>query len=244
MTAPTSTPTAPSSAASTPVDASTAAAQAIIEQAQRLGLVWRIIPGSVVGDTTNINNIAVTLDSDTKQTRAQSLIGAVQNADRVMVLLVPPNGAFIIGYFGQSPLPNTIRDYVASTSNSGAIGAETVVLIGGSMTFVSGRAYKVKWGQRLDHSVAQTAIVRVRQTNISGTQLIFWQQQVAAAAGNHYFFEATIRRTAASDLIDNLVMTLATATGTVTARGAADTVRYMEVWDCGLASRFPQAIAI
>lgn len=160
-----------------------------------------------------------------------------------MVLVIPPQGNYVIGYYGVAPTLRIV-DRVDSLSNTSAITAETVTLTGNQMTFSNGRAYRVIWSQRLDHSAAQIASVRVRQTSISGTQLIFWQAQVTAVVGNNYYSEAVIKRIAGSDLVDNLVLTLAASAGNVVARGAADTVRYMEVWDCGPASGFPSAIAI
>lgn len=228
----------------TSVDTATAAADAVIANAQRLGLLWRIIPATVVGTTSNVSNVGVTVDGDTQQVRAQSLIGVVNDGARVMVLVVPTALTYIIGYYGPSPQPSGIIQRVDSTANTAAITAETITLTGAVMTFMNGRAYRVIWTQRLDHSAAQTAVVRVRKTNIAGTQLSFWQAQVLGAVGVNYYYELVIKRVAGSDLSDNIVLTLSTAAGTVTGRGAVDTVRYLEVWDAGLASEFPNAIAI
>lgn len=221
------------------------AVQSVLEQAQRLGLIWRLVPGTVVGTTGNVNNIAVTVDGDfTKQTRAQSLIGELLDATRVIVLIVPPANAYVIGFYGSYPLPDGLRDRIDSTSNSSPITAEAIVLTGHQMTFHNGRAYRIKWSQRLDHSAAQIVSIRVRQTNLIGTQLLFWQEQVLGTQGNNYYSEATLKRIAGSDLTDNIVLTLAASAGNVTARGAADTVRFLEVWDCGPAGDFPNANSI
>lgn len=215
--------------------------KAVVDNAQRNGLVWRLLPATISGSSGSV--VSVILDGDEQPTQAQSLIGPLGVDTRVMVLVIPPQGNYVIGYYGVAPTLRIV-DRVDSLSNTSAITAETVTLTGNQMTFSNGRAYRVIWSQRLDHSAAQIASVRVRQTSISGTQLIFWQAQVTAVVGNNYYSEAVIKRIAGSDLVDNLVLTLAASAGNVVARGAADTVRYMEVWDCGPASGFPSAIAI
>jgi hypothetical protein len=100
MTAP--SPFLPTGNAGDVVGSSVAAVQSIVEQARRLGLTWRLLPGSVLGTVSNINNVAVTLDGDTVQTRAQSLIGQVNDGDRVMVMVVPPSSTYIVGMYGPS----------------------------------------------------------------------------------------------------------------------------------------------
>lgn len=225
-------------------DAGSDAVQALVEQAQRLRLTWRILPASTIGDGSDVNNITVTIDGGVTNNRAQSLIGFIEDGVRVMVVIVPPSNIYIIGYYGSPPAGSGLIDRVDSTSNSGAIGAETVVLTSGIVTFHNGRAYRVVWSQRIDHSAAQVAAVRVRQTSIAGASLNYWQQQVLGVVSNSYYYEGIVKRIAGFDLRDNLVLTLAASAGTATSRGAADTVRYFEIWDAGQASDFPNAIAI
>jgi hypothetical protein len=140
--------------------------------------------------------------------------------------------------------PRALRNRVDSTGNTGAIGAETIVLTSGTITFFNGRAYEVKWSSRLTHSAAQIASMRIRQTNLAGASLDYWQFQVTAALSNHYDHRGVIKRTAGTDLIDNLVLTQAASAGTVTGAAAADAPRYLEIWDCGAAADFPNAKTI
>lgn len=223
------------------------AAASVIDSAQRSGLTWRLIPGTIVSSSST-GVVTVLLDGDeTQLSPAQSLLTPPPSVgDRVLVLVVPPQGNYVIGYYGTPPeVSGIIKDRVSSTANSGAIGAETVILTGNFMTFKAGRAYRVCWAQRLDHSAAQTSVVRVRRTDISGTQLSFWQSQVLGTVGITYYYEFRVKvLTGSNDVTDNLVQTLSTATGTTTARGAADTVRYMEIWDAGPETAFPDAFIL
>lgn len=73
--------------------------QALIERAQALGLIWRLIPGTVVV-ASPMNNLTVRLDGEEDVAiPVLSLTGTVRAGQRVMTLQVPPSGAYIIGGF-------------------------------------------------------------------------------------------------------------------------------------------------
>lgn len=80
------------------VDATTVA---LIEQARRLGLAWTLTPATVSVDSTDVMNVQVIIDgSPLNATRAISLIGQLVTGTRVMVISVPPQGNYIIGFYG------------------------------------------------------------------------------------------------------------------------------------------------
>lgn len=140
-----------------------------------------------------------------------------------------------------------LRAQASSTVNSAAVGAEAVVLTTGAFTAYNNRAYKWKILNHLVGSVAgANANAQVRLVNLAGAVLGFVSIPMAAAgpfywcAGEGYF-----RRTAGTDLVGtNLVQTILTTAGTVTAFGGATGVRSIEVYDVGAAGDFPNAIAI
>lgn len=76
----------------------TAGVEALIDMARRLGLIWRLVPGTVDTQPVTPTNISVVMDNDTVAMPTISLIGLVPAGVRVEVLVVPPQGNYIIGY--------------------------------------------------------------------------------------------------------------------------------------------------
>jgi hypothetical protein len=138
-----------------------------------------------------------------------------------------------------------LRAEVSSAVNSAAIGAEAVVLTTPAMTFYDGRCYQV-WAEfDAFGSVANNPQINIRQTNLAGALLLEGQFNTAAGtAFGHVVFTGNVRRTAGSDLTDNLVLTLQSGAGTVTQRGSATALRRMEIRDIGDSGKYPNAIAI
>lgn len=71
-------------------------------QARRLGLLQVYRPATVFLTPTDLTQVQVVLDGDTSPIRAQSLIGGVATGARVMIMTVPPQGVYIIGFVGLS----------------------------------------------------------------------------------------------------------------------------------------------
>lgn len=61
-------------------------------QAKRLGLIWELRPATVIGRNMVIQ------DGDVQAISAISLIGDTYVGSRVMCMIVPPDGTFIVGY--------------------------------------------------------------------------------------------------------------------------------------------------
>lgn len=101
------------------IDAAASAVKAAIEDAARLGLVWRIIPGSVVGrGMSDPMATRVVLDGDTDSGRAVSMVGSVKAGQRVWCVQVPPAGLYVMGIIGPSMAVPTTQMY---TSTAGGI---------------------------------------------------------------------------------------------------------------------------
>lgn len=86
----------------------TVTVQEIVAQADRLGLVWKLRPGTVqVG--SGLEDIQVNLDGDGIVTvSAISLLGLLTVGDRVMTLIVPPSGIYIIGHMDNHAVSGTV----------------------------------------------------------------------------------------------------------------------------------------
>lgn len=91
------------------IDAAASAVKAAIDDAARLGLVWRIIPGSVVGrGMSDPMATRVVLDGDTTSGRAVSMVGALHSGQRVWCVQVPPGGLYVMGVIGvNAAVPTT-----------------------------------------------------------------------------------------------------------------------------------------
>lgn len=74
-------------------------AMAIAERADELGLVWRLVPGTVAEPGTD-GVMRVVLDGDTVAIDAVTMIGRLPRDARVFVILSPPAGAHIVGFLG------------------------------------------------------------------------------------------------------------------------------------------------
>lgn len=74
--------------------------QSILQNAERFGLKWTLIPGTVIGVNTGSTQIQVLVDGDVIPVGAYSLVGLAPVGTRVMLLITNPTGNYVIGYFG------------------------------------------------------------------------------------------------------------------------------------------------
>lgn len=72
--------------------------EALVETFRRMGLMWRLLPATVYTDDSNTpSSTQIILDGDTEPTRAISMVGQVPQGARVFVMVVPPQGNYIVG---------------------------------------------------------------------------------------------------------------------------------------------------
>lgn len=125
----------------------TVAVKAIVDQAVRLGLVWSLRPAKVVG-TVPTGQRMVLMDGDVNPISVYNLIGSAATDSRVMCMIVPPSGVYIIGTIDtqtnvnaglgliESPI-NTLHvgntdGYLSITADSVDIDPSLLALITGS----------------------------------------------------------------------------------------------------------------
>lgn len=138
----------------------------VVQNADRLGLKWRITPGTVLTMTTDAR-VGIQLDTDTTPTNAASLIGPVSADARVMVLLVPPTGRYIVGWVGMSAqVPGGMIALRTSTSAEGGANATPIKDFGlGDIRFtaVAGRRYHIGYrGRMTSAAVSQAGDAQIR----------------------------------------------------------------------------------
>ncbi|MFU8873251.1 hypothetical protein [Micromonospora sp. SL4-19] len=90
-----------------------ALAEAVLDRAVRLGLVWRLRPATVTSVAAD-GTIRALHDGDSQAIRVTSMIGPVAVRARVMVLKTPPAGNHIVGWVG-TPAPGEPSDALVQT---------------------------------------------------------------------------------------------------------------------------------
>lgn len=86
----------------------------LIDQARRLGLLQIYRPATVENQWYDPNATMVVGDGDDVPMRAISLIGAVPANARVMIMTVPPQGVYIIGYLGAAASLPDVQTFTAT----------------------------------------------------------------------------------------------------------------------------------
>jgi hypothetical protein len=73
-------------------------ALSIVANAERLGLIWKLRPATVVAPAvTGTDRVIIDGDDQSVPVRVTSLVGTLTAAQRVMVLITPPSGLHVIG---------------------------------------------------------------------------------------------------------------------------------------------------
>lgn len=92
-----------------------AAVQAAIDDAARLGLTWRLRPGTVGGSgVANPVRVPVVVDGDDATTKASSMVGALAAGQRVWCAQIPPAGLYVIGIIGTSVAVPSTQSFTSS----------------------------------------------------------------------------------------------------------------------------------
>ncbi len=138
--------------------------------------------------------------------------------------------------------------YDYDTVSSAAISAETVIMILSSETYTPGRAYRVEVRGRVQGSVANNAIFRMRfGTTTGGFLFCTFGAVPISVAGATTAAAVNLERYVQVDggdppLTTAFCITMASNTGTVTALAAANEPFYVTIRDVGANTDFPEAI--
>jgi hypothetical protein len=142
----------------------------------------------------------------------------------------------------------TPHSYEYTTSNSGAIGAETVLLTIPSATYSAGRAYRMEVRGRLQASVANTGTIRARLGTTTGGTLFATLGGVpvtvtGATSAAGFYFEVYFKVDESDpDVTSPMVITLSANTGTDTLLAGANEPSYVVTYDVGDWSDYPFGI--
>jgi hypothetical protein len=93
------------------------AVRAAIDDAVRLGLTWRLRPGTVGGQGASApEGVPVRLDGDSATVYTRSMVGALMAGQRVWCVQIPPAGIYVLGIIGVSQSTPTVQLITATGS--------------------------------------------------------------------------------------------------------------------------------
>lgn len=227
-------------------------AQAIKEDAKRLGLTWSLRPATVQSyDGTSGHALIIYDGGDTVSLDAVSLMGTVRNGQRVMGMVVPPSGNFVIGGLGLEFPTMGVSGYASSNVNTGSIAAETVTLtVVTNQPLYVGRCYEAQiLGSYVANAVVPVVntqgILKVRKDTIAGTVLLDQRTAVLPPLGFNIAEYNSGQFQVSSTGTKTLVLTMAsnTATGIIIV-GNATTLRWLRILDVGKIDDYANIISI
>jgi len=164
-----------------PVGDAAATAQAIVENAQRLGLTWTLRLATVV-DGSSPGAVVATYDGDTAPIAMTSMIGTFVVGQRVYVIQVPPSGNFITGFTG------------GPSAGSAWVARQTLGASAASVTFsnipTTLRSLQLRWRARSD-TAALVTVVNLRIDSNAAVNYNTQNLQSNGAAATAAFISGT-----------------------------------------------------
>lgn len=226
-------------------DADLARVTELVRVADRLGLRWGLRPGTVVSVSLPYDprEASVRMDGDETAITVVSLVNDLALNDRVMVVWVPSAGQYAIGKLNAPSMGGAFA--AASTSSTGTITAETVVLTIPSVTLRKGTAYRVESGPSIVSLVTISTFWRVRKTDITGAVWATSSQFYGGGALFNQPAEWWSFITPTVDIVASPVVLTMTSTGAGAIQSAAvATPRFFSITPAGRAVDYPQAVSV
>ena len=209
------------------------AVRELLSQAKRLNLIWTLIPATVAPITGAVNvwpssNTYVIQDNDINVSRAMSLVGCVRGGTRVMIMHVPPQGNYIIGYIGgQAPDAVGVIARTRRTTNSSSTTTEIGVLRLDGVPLFAGRLYEFRTNAiEVDSTVANDGIRLLLRYTTNGTvatttsDVFTISQLIQVNAGHGEYIQPAATYVPPVDQILSLLLTVTRSIGT----GSVNTV--------------------
>lgn len=169
---------------------SEAAVQALVNNAERLGLTWDLKPATV----QRSNPLEILMDGDDANIGATSMIGPVGPGQRVYVLVVPPSGLFVVGVPGLPSVSCLDSQVLLSGVVAGSSGLEVAIASASfskepAFIFAPGLVYELILVTGAFPSAATDSVTAVRirkgSATTSGTQYAFWQIPLASSEASN-----------------------------------------------------------
>lgn len=231
-----------------PQTTSLASVDELVAQAQRLGLIWTLRPGTVddILNGSGAYTPRVRLDGDTSNARilVTSLVGGLAVGMRIMVMFVPPAGYYAIGIINTS---TTQRYEIGALTSHGTTitTTETVMETFTSFNALGGAAYRIEVGGYLLSATTTFTTFRLRKTSTAGQSLNASNQWPGIGLGQAPFrHEGYFRNTSNATLTYNLVLTAVANASTSTWGADSERPRYVSIQYAGPAVEYPSAVVI
>lgn len=171
--------------------------QALIQNAQKLGLIWGLRPATVAG--YDGSTALAVMDGDTEPIAVIPMISALYAGQRVYVITVPPGGNYAIAmpvisdlYAGPAGATGTI---VSSAGAEAAIPAAQWASSEPYANLGAGRIARVAidFSDQLSSAADSLFIIRLREGSASTTGTIIASWRVAAASSAVDIESQTVR---------------------------------------------------
>lgn len=220
----------------------------LVTQAQRLGLIWTLRPGTVLdvlnGDAAYSPRVQLDGDDQNSRIMAASLVGGLAIGMRVMVMFVPPEGYYIIGVIN---VDTTKRYEIGARTSHGTTitTTETVMETFTSFTALAGAAYRYEVDGAILAATSTYTRFRLRKTNTAGQSLGMSDYWPGIGLGNAPFrHEGYFRNISNGAITTNIVLTANTSISTSNWVADAELPRYVSIQYAGPAVEYPSAVAI
>lgn len=193
-------------------------AQAVVNDAKRLGLTWTITLATV----TNTSPVEAVVDGDSVAIGMVSMVGFLSPDQRVYVIQVPPSGNFIVGFVSPA------RSYYGignQTGNLGTTAPEAAIILSAwaqepSVVIHPNQIVKATVNIVLFQSTSTNTVAAVRirkgSVTVSGTLLCRWACQLVTQASlnaNSFTLIGYFKNTTGSVVPTPLSVTLELAGG-------------------------------
>ena len=236
-------------------------AKELVDRAQDLGVSWGLRQATV--STGGVGTgVKVILDGDSIAIPVNSTLANVNVGERVFIMSTPPGANILIGQVnnpGNLYVPTTgsisidgisgprgVRFYLASQSDTSAIGTGFTSIMSGSFTKTTGRTYRISLGGRATLSTTTNVIeFAVHWIPSGGVEASIWDVGAFGPSGA----TPPVATNASGVIVNNgatksgtlLVYIRSQNAGTATWNGAATIPRFLMLEDIGDNTAFANA---
>lgn len=220
----------------------------LLRQAKRLGLVWDLAMGTIAategGFTPTVPRVSMDGDAQDEGISAVSFAGPLAVGMRVMVMIVPRAGNFIVGTTNDA---QTKRYEIGSQANHGTTITTTEAVLETFTNFraLSQAAYRIEVDGWLLAATTTLTVFRLRKTNTAGQSLsasdAFPGGSFSQAPMRHVGY---FRNVTNESILTDLVLTGITLASTATWGADTERPRYVSIQYAGPAVDYPSAVNI
>lgn len=161
--------------------------QALVANASRLGITWRLRLATVT-ELSSEDSFIARMDGDDESIQVVSMIGAQVVGARVYVITIPPAGNYAIGWVSgaSSRFPGQRIETTTITTDSATFTTTETSLATVTPFLVTGRTYRIIWIPAFEITIDGIIRATIREDTISGTIINLrdvWADNTGTATG-------------------------------------------------------------